>query len=118
VRDAAVALQSVDELLLPSEPTPDNSGHRAVGSPFIYGMRRWRDLYTPRQLLCLTTYVTLVRELPAHTVEQRAVRILLALAMSKMADYASSLVPGESNVVAFAGRSAGRRLASRGTSAK
>jgi adenine-specific DNA methylase len=91
VRDAAVALQSVDELLLPSEPTPDNSGHRAVGSPFIYGMRRWRDLYTPRQLLCLTTYVTLVRELPAHTVEQRAVRILLALAMSKMADYASSL---------------------------
>jgi putative DNA methylase len=41
--------ESVDGLsIFPNESTPTNQGHRAVGSPYIYGMRSWRDLFTPK----------------------------------------------------------------------
>src|SRR5207249_2666133 len=45
---------------LPNEPVPKGASRSSGGSPFtifIYGLKRWRDLFTPRQLLTLSTFV-------------------------------------------------------------
>ncbi len=56
-----------------------------------YGMTRWRDIFTPRQLLTVSTFVDLVRDVMS---EERApdgfgvaVRSCLALAVDRLADY-------------------------------
>ena len=77
---------------LPSESTPENTSHRAVGSPFIYGMKRWQDLFTSRQLLTITTLVRLVRETDiGDTDAATATRTCLSLGLAKLADYCSTL---------------------------
>ena len=46
---------------------PDEAGHHTLGFRVQrYGMVRWRDLFTPRQLLTITTLVRLVREAMAE----------------------------------------------------
>lgn len=56
-----------------------------------YGMLRWRDLFTPRQLLTITTLVRLVREaMPEDRTPNGfgvAVRSCLALAVDRLCDY-------------------------------
>ncbi|MDX2024304.1 MAG: DUF1156 domain-containing protein [Deltaproteobacteria bacterium] len=56
-----------------------------------YGMVRWRDLFTPRQLLTITTLVRLVREaMPNDRAPNGlgvAVRSCLALAVDRLCDY-------------------------------
>lgn len=56
-----------------------------------YGMVRWRDLFTPRQLLTITTLVRLVREtMPEDRTPNGlgvAVRACLALAVDRVCDY-------------------------------
>jgi adenine-specific DNA methylase len=56
-----------------------------------YGMVRWRDLFTPRQLLTITTLVRLVREaMPEDRTPNGlgvAVRSCLALAVDRLCDY-------------------------------
>jgi putative DNA methylase len=56
-----------------------------------YGMVRWRDLFTPRQLLTITTLVRLVREaMPDDRTPNGfgvAVRSCLALAVDRLCDY-------------------------------
>ncbi len=56
-----------------------------------YGMLRWRDLFTPRQLLTITTLVRLVREaMPDNRAPNDlgvAVRSCLALAVDRLCDY-------------------------------
>lgn len=56
-----------------------------------YGMVRWRDLFTPRQLLTITTLVRLVREaMPQDRTPNGlgvAVRSCLALAVDRLCDY-------------------------------
>jgi adenine-specific DNA methylase len=77
---------------LPNEPTPDNKGHRAVGSPFIFGMSTWREIFSPRQLLCLSTIVRLIRQSPIPNGELAvATRTCLALGLGKLSDYSSTL---------------------------
>lgn len=89
---ARTKLLGMEAALLPDEPTPDNSGHRAVGSPYIYGMTQWRDIFSPRQLLCVSTFAGLIRDLPATLGSSpTALRACLALALGKMADYLSTL---------------------------
>ena len=47
---------------LPTEPLPGKERHRAVGSQLPdYGFRTWADLFTPRQLLALVTFVKWTR---------------------------------------------------------
>lgn len=83
--------------IFPDEPTPTNQGHRAVGSPWIYGMRRWRDLFTSRQLISITTFIRLVQEVeskvkglyePEFCV---AIITMLGIATSRLTDFTSSL---------------------------
>ena len=45
---------------LPEEPLPRGARRAGGGSPFtvyLYGLVKWRDLFTPRQLLGLGTFV-------------------------------------------------------------
>src|SRR5579859_412219 len=76
--------------LSPNEPTPTNESHRSVGSLWIYGMRQWRDVFTPRQLLVLTTFCSKLREASAKGLDPTA-HALLALRVAKIADFLSSL---------------------------
>ncbi len=76
--------------LTPNEPTPTNQSHRSVGSLWIYGMREWRDVYTPRQLLVLTTFCSKLREARSQGLTPVA-HSLLALRVAKIADFLSSL---------------------------
>ncbi len=46
--------------LIPTEQIPDGT---KTSEPLRYGMRRWRDLFSPRQLLCHCTGVEVFREL-------------------------------------------------------
>lgn len=74
---------------LPGEPLPPigTLGFRVQR----YGMVRWRDLFTPRQLLTITTLVRLVREaMPEDRAPHGlgvAVRSCLALAVDRLCDY-------------------------------
>lgn len=56
-----------------------------------YGMVRWRDLFTPRQLLTITTLVRFVREAMSEDRTPNglgvAVRSCLALAVDRLCDY-------------------------------
>ena len=73
----------------PSEPLPPigTLGFRVQR----YGMLRWRDLFTPRQLLTLTTLARLVREVMPEDRSPNglgvAVRSCLALAVDRLCDY-------------------------------
>lgn len=85
----------VQDDVVPSEPFPDVSNDPR---PLRYGMPLWRDMFSPRQLLALGTYVEALREisleirrdLPAD--RAKAVQTYLALAIDKCADYNSRLV--------------------------
>lgn len=80
---------SLDMPLLPGESLPPigTLGFRVQR----YGMLRWRDIFTPRQLLVLTTLTRLVRAvLPADTAPGGigvATRACLALMVNRLADY-------------------------------
>jgi adenine-specific DNA methylase len=81
----------------PDEPTPSNKGHRAVGSPWIYGMRKWEDLFTPRQLLSIGMIRESILEFEpeiSHMYESElgiAIITILNLACSRLTDFMSSL---------------------------
>lgn len=90
--------QPADRLsLVPDEPTPDNTGHRAVGSAWLYGMEAWGDLFTFRQALALTTLVKLVRKVGESLASKEdqdlaiTVQIILAIAVSRFSDICNSL---------------------------
>ena len=74
---------------LPNEPLPPigTLGFRVQR----YGMTRWRDLFTPRQLLTITTLTEAVRETMSTDTERdglgMAVRASLALAVDRVCDY-------------------------------
>ncbi len=89
--------------LIPDEPTPSNDGHRAVSSVVIYGMDTFGDLFTPRQVLTLTTLARLVRNLNNYGQDEGgvlpddrqgldlAIKMCLALVVDRQADYTSSM---------------------------
>ncbi|MBD3327397.1 DUF1156 domain-containing protein [candidate division KSB3 bacterium] len=83
--------------LVPDEPTPDNKGHRAVGSAWIYGMEKWEDIFSPRQALTLAILATFIRQIGLsliHTDErmlETAIKTCLSLTIDRQADKLSSL---------------------------
>lgn len=123
-REAAIAAaleldcrikEHVNEIsLIPDEPYPDESGAGALSSSVLYGIKKWGDIFTPRQALALST---LVNQL--HCINNKiaslypfgfceAITICLALAIDRQADYGSSIcrwvAPGE-----FIGNTFGRQ---------
>jgi adenine-specific DNA methylase len=81
--------------LVPDEPLPPQGtlGFRVQR----YGMEQWGDLFSPRQMLTLTTLSRLVREVGEklaneHTRDlSRAVQSILACAVDREAEHSSSL---------------------------
>jgi adenine-specific DNA methylase len=72
---------------VPDEPVPSERGHRAVGAPSIYGMRKWGDLYTARQKLAFDALRRVITcfEGEAH------IREFAGLALSRFADISNAL---------------------------
>ncbi len=81
--------------LIPDEPLPPQGtlGFRVQ----LYGMLKWGDLFAPRQLLALTTFTQLVREVGRKISSQKdkdlseAIQTCLALAVDRLADKNASL---------------------------
>ena len=79
----------------PDAELPDQAlGFRVQG----YGMRKWADLFTNRQLIALMTFSDLVQEARGRVLADGgdaeyadAVATYLAFAVSKLADWSSSL---------------------------
>jgi len=79
----------------PEEELPEQAlGFRVQG----YGMKTWADLFTNRQLIALTTFTDLVREVRerirsdgAESAYADAVTTYLALGLSRIADYHNGL---------------------------
>jgi len=84
---------------IPDEPTPTGGGGASRAfSVQGYGLTRWRDLFTPRQLLALGTFVRHIRAIreimPAlgySATSIEAVSGYLACALGKLLDYGNSL---------------------------
>ena len=79
--------------LVPSERIPEGV---KTAEPIRYGMTAWRDLFSPRQLLCHGTSVEVFREMleadraaGALTEVRKAAYGYLALSLDKLCDYNS-----------------------------
>ena len=103
---------------VPTEPTPMGGG-RGAGRAFSqrnYGMNEFRDLFTPRQLLALSTLQGLIKSASSQIATEYdadfaiAVQTCLALALSRLTDFCSSLcvlkAAGNRGVVHTFGRQA------------
>ncbi|MDX2024301.1 MAG: DUF1156 domain-containing protein [Deltaproteobacteria bacterium] len=94
LRADAGGLSTVPDELIPTErPSPNARGLSAVTR---VGMRRFGDLYTPRQALVLAALAKAVREVTevyraSATADADILNVLLAAAVSKRADFGSSL---------------------------
>jgi putative DNA methylase len=86
---------------LPEEAIPQGASRSSGGSSFtvfLYGLTKWRDLFTARQLFALGTFVKYTRT--AHAIMQEngypadwieAVIAYLALAVDRLADRGSTI---------------------------
>jgi adenine-specific DNA methylase len=85
--------------LVPDEPTPlgGGSGAGRAFSQRNYGMDRFCDLFTPRQLLALTTCARAIQDAAEQIREDsglefaQAAQCCLALAFGRLSDFCSSL---------------------------
>jgi len=80
--------------ILPTEPIPEGL---KTAEPVRYGMTGWADMFSPRQLLALGTFVETLRELRGemqaaiNTERAAAVETYLSLALDKAPNYNSRL---------------------------
>ena len=84
------------ELTLPNEPLPNYGVLGFRVQP--YGLLKWSDLFTPRQLLALMTFVKYVREAHGKMLQQgyeedlaKAIATYLSLGITKVANRGSSV---------------------------
>ncbi len=97
-----LAAHSGEPSLTPEETLPLMSG---VFNAPIYGHDSWASLFTPRQLLTLTTLCRLVRDLPKQMADEsdtglvQATQVVLALGVSRIADIANSLCTWKASMV-------------------
>jgi adenine-specific DNA methylase len=82
---------------LPDEPTPTGGGSGAsrAFSLHRYGMKKWRDLFTDRQLLALSSFVRHTRSAISLIAKEdkklaEAVGAYLAVSMDRLVDYSSA----------------------------
>ena len=95
VRSAAAELErrkaahSGELSLVPDEDIPLTEIRR-ISVP-LYGLEKWGDLFTQRQLLALTTLISYLQQLPVVHDFFNAIKACLTLAISRQSDYSSSL---------------------------
>lgn len=82
----------------PDEAVPEGGSRSGGGSPFtvfIYGMKKWKDLFSSRQLFGLACFTEVSRKvIQEHQSDfywSEAVLAYLALAISRMADRSSTI---------------------------
>lgn len=78
---------------VPDEPTPPAGGHRSVGAPRLYGMNKWSDLFSARQLISLNT----LRAIIASESASEAAREIASLALSRFCDICNALCQWETS---------------------
>jgi putative DNA methylase len=90
------ALTKETSISPPDEPLPNQGtlGFRVQA----YGLKRWRDLFTPRQLLSLLTFTKHIRKVHAEMLSSgydadraRAVATVLTCVLDRLADFNSTL---------------------------
>ena len=81
--------------LVPTEAIPEGL---KTAEPLRYGMNLWRDLFSPRQLICHGTSVEVYRDLlaeeqakPSYNEATKAAFVYLALSLDKMLNYNSRM---------------------------
>ncbi len=84
---------------LPEEPTPGPAGRKRYSSSLpTYGLTKWRDIFTARQLLALGIFVKYIRAI--RTVAQEmcyssnwieSISGYVALSLDRLADYSSTM---------------------------
>ncbi len=89
VRAAQRAIAKLPDGAVPNEPLPPigTLGFRVQR----YGMTQWGDLFTARQKLALVMLKERVRQLPESTEQKKAVKIVLASCIDKLADLSKSV---------------------------
>ncbi len=78
---------------VPDEPLPWKHGHRAVGSPRVYGMQTWGDLFIARQKLALVTFRNAIHsefEQQQREPLRTATKELAGLALSRLSDISNA----------------------------
>jgi len=71
-------------------------GNSRYLTPPFFGMNKWSDAYTPRQLISTMSYAKKVSEISDHTT-----RLILALATSKLTNHNTSLCPWRTDIESF-----------------
>jgi putative DNA methylase len=116
IRHRIETLCTETELTVPDEPLPLVD---ARGAFFVklYGLNHWRDLFTPRQMLALLTFIRYIHAAHAEMLRvgydngrAKVLATYLAIALDKQADFLSTLAmlkaSGGRGVVHTSGRQA------------
>jgi adenine-specific DNA methylase len=80
----------------PAQPVPERGSHRAVASLAVYGIENFGDLFIGRQALTILVLMDCIKKVEfsedSETQElEGPAKVLLALMLSKLTDYCSSL---------------------------
>lgn len=105
---------------IPAELIPVGGSRTGGGSPFTppqYGLTHWTDIFTPRQLITLATFVKIVRKVPTalataeYTKDWRdGIWALLSMAVDRIADRSSSITHWDVGYEKIANTFSGYRL--------
>ena len=86
---------------MPDEPIPEGASRSSGGGSFtvfLYGLRKWKDLFTARQLQTVGILLTQtrlaseeMRRLGYPLAWNEAISVYLALTLDRLADYSSSI---------------------------
>jgi adenine-specific DNA methylase len=76
-----------------SAELPNRDAHRAVGSQLpLYGLKRYEDVYLPRQKLALACLARAIERIPKSGSQfDQVIRVLMAFCLAKQADYSTTL---------------------------
>ncbi|MFN4159437.1 MAG: DUF1156 domain-containing protein [Gemmobacter sp.] len=105
---------------VPIEEIPVGGSRTGGGSPFTppqYGLTRWTDIFTSRQLITLATFVKIVRKVPNELKTlgysndwHEGIWALLAMAVDRIADRSSSITHWDVGYEKIANTFSGYRL--------
>jgi len=104
LRAAQVEIEDLEEVFsdipfgIPDEPTPAGGGSGASRAFSVqkYGMKKWKDLFTPRQILALGTFIKHTRKAIQEVshkdkAQSEAIGVYLSMILDRVADRGSTV---------------------------